>query len=152
MWGMLKASGSLSAVLIAQTGGGGRLSISLSEHQNSKFRYLSWKCEIRGIHECQGPRPQLAEWTSLGLQQVLWRAIWGRGGWGIQLFLASLDGVQHLQSMLEKDPAFETSPNWPQLVEWCSTCISFDHHLIKNRWRADEELMKSWWRADEELM
>ena len=24
--------------------------------------------------------------------------------------------------MLEKDPAYETSPNWPQLVEWCSTC------------------------------
>ena len=33
-------------------------------------------------------------------------------------------GVQHLQSMLEKDPAFETSPNWPQLVEWCSTCTA----------------------------
>ena len=37
-------------------------------------------------------------------------------------FWASPDGVQHLQSMLEKDPTFETSPNWPQLVEWCSTC------------------------------
>ena len=39
-------------------------------------------------------------------------------------FWASADGVQHLQSMLEKDPAFETSPNWPQLVEWCSTCTA----------------------------
>ena len=39
-------------------------------------------------------------------------------------FWASADGVQHLQSMLEKDPAFETSPNWPQVVEWCSTCTA----------------------------
>ena len=39
-------------------------------------------------------------------------------------FWASPDGVQHLQSMLEKDPTFETSPNWPQLVEWCSTCTA----------------------------
>ena len=37
---------------------------------------------------------------------------------------AGPDGVQHLQSMLEKDPTFETSPNWPQLVEWCSTCTA----------------------------
>ena len=39
-------------------------------------------------------------------------------------FWAGPDGVQHLQSMLEKDPTFETSPNWPQLVEWCSTCTA----------------------------
>ena len=39
-------------------------------------------------------------------------------------FWASPDGVQHLQSLLEKDPTFETSPNWPQLVEWCSTCTA----------------------------
>ena len=39
-------------------------------------------------------------------------------------FWASADGVQHLQSMLEKDSAFETSPNWPQVVEWCSTCTA----------------------------
>ena len=30
--------------------------------------------------------------------------------------------MHHLQSMLDKDPTLETSPNWPQLVEWCSTC------------------------------
>ena len=39
-------------------------------------------------------------------------------------FWSSPDGVQHLRSILEKDPAYENSPNWPQLVEWCSTCTA----------------------------
>ena len=37
-------------------------------------------------------------------------------------FWSSPDGVQHLRTLLEKEPAYENSPNWPQLVEWCSTC------------------------------
>ena len=39
-------------------------------------------------------------------------------------FWASPDGEQQLRIMLEKDPTLETSPNWPQLVEWCSTCTA----------------------------
>ena len=39
-------------------------------------------------------------------------------------FWSSPDGVQHLRTLLEKDPAYENSPNWPQLVEWCSTCTA----------------------------
>ena len=40
-------------------------------------------------------------------------------------FWSSPDGEQQLRSMLEKDPTLlETSPNWPQLVEWCSTCTA----------------------------
>ena len=34
----------------------------------------------------------------------------------------SPEEIQRLRLMLEKDPDFKTSSNWPQLVEWCSTC------------------------------
>ena len=34
----------------------------------------------------------------------------------------SPEEIQRLRLMLEKDPDFKTSSNWPKLVEWCSTC------------------------------
>ena len=36
----------------------------------------------------------------------------------------SPEEIQRLRLSLEKDPKFETSSNWPSLVEWCSTCTS----------------------------
>ena len=34
----------------------------------------------------------------------------------------SPEEIQRLRLSLKKDPKFETSSNWPSLVEWCSTC------------------------------
>ena len=36
----------------------------------------------------------------------------------------SPEEIQRLRLSLEKDPKFETSSNWPSLVDWCSTCTS----------------------------
>ena len=36
----------------------------------------------------------------------------------------SPEEIQRLRLSLKKDPEFETSSNWPSLVEWCSTCTS----------------------------
>ena len=34
----------------------------------------------------------------------------------------SHEEIQQLRNLLLKDLDFETSSNWPQLIEWCSTC------------------------------
>ena len=36
----------------------------------------------------------------------------------------SPEEIQRLRLSLKKDPKFETSSNWPSLVEWGSTCTS----------------------------
>ena len=36
----------------------------------------------------------------------------------------SPEEIERLRLLLEKDPEFETSSSWPNLVEWCSTCTS----------------------------
>ena len=37
-------------------------------------------------------------------------------------FLTSPEELQRLRLLLEKNPDFEASSSWPQLVEWCSSC------------------------------
>ena len=37
-------------------------------------------------------------------------------------FLTSPEELQRLRQLLEKNPDFEASSSWPQLVEWCSSC------------------------------
>ena len=37
---------------------------------------------------------------------------------------SSPEEIQHLRLLVKKDPAFETSSSWPNLVVWCSTCTS----------------------------
>ena len=36
----------------------------------------------------------------------------------------SPEEIQRLRQLLKKDPSFETSSNWPHLVEWCTSCTS----------------------------
>ena len=38
--------------------------------------------------------------------------------------LTSPEEIQRLRQMLKKDPSFQTSSSWPNLVEWCSSCPS----------------------------
>ena len=39
-------------------------------------------------------------------------------------FWTSLEELQRLQLLVEKDPEFENSSDWPMLVEWCPSCGS----------------------------
>ena len=39
-------------------------------------------------------------------------------------FWTSLEELQRLQGLVEKDPDFENSSDWPGLVEWCPSCGS----------------------------
>ena len=39
-------------------------------------------------------------------------------------FWTSLEELQRLQLLVEKDPDFENSSDWPGLVEWCPSCGS----------------------------
>ena len=36
----------------------------------------------------------------------------------------SPEELQRLRVLVEKDPGYETSSNWPMLVEWCTSCSS----------------------------
>ena len=38
--------------------------------------------------------------------------------------LTSPEEIHRLRHMLKKDPTFQTSSSWPNLVEWCSSCTS----------------------------
>ena len=36
----------------------------------------------------------------------------------------SPEEIQRLRGLVKRDPEFETSSSWPNIVEWCSTCTS----------------------------
>ena len=98
------------------------MSISLPELQNYKFRYLSGKCEVRAHQSAMVHDHNWQNEPPLDFNKSYDERYGDEEDEASNSFWSSSDGVQHLQSMLEKDPAYETSPNWPQLVEWCSTC------------------------------
>ena len=37
-------------------------------------------------------------------------------------FWTSQEELQRLRILVEKDPEYESSPDWPMLVEWCTSC------------------------------
>ena len=44
-------------------------------------------------------------------------------------FWTSTEELQRLQLLLEEDPEYETSSEWPGIVEWCTSCA--DTRVVK---------------------
>ena len=44
-------------------------------------------------------------------------------------FWTSKEELQRLRLLVEEDPEYETSSEWPGLVEWCSSCA--DTRVVK---------------------
>ena len=49
----------------------------------------------------------------------------------------SHEEIQQLRNLLLKDLDFETSSNWPQLIEWCSTCT--ETRIVKEEVYSDQK-------------
>ena len=52
-------------------------------------------------------------------------------------YLTSPEELQRLRCLLANDPAFENSPSWPKLTEWCSSCTKT--RLVKVVLHSEEE-------------
>ena len=72
------------------------------------------------LHQWQGEPPQgKLQWSKS------WDERYGdEEDMAANAIFQSPEEIQRLRLSLKKDPEFETSSNWPSLVEWCSTCTS----------------------------
>ena len=62
----------------------------------------------------------------------------------------SHEELQRLRLLLEEDPDFENSPNWPMVVEWCSTCSM--SRVVKLVLPPDKEMLEAEVMEEEEIV
>ena len=79
-----------------------------------------WPVKVRG-----SVMGHLHQWKSEPPEGTLqWSKSWDEEDMAANAMFQSPEEIQRLRLSLEKDPKFETSSNWPSLVDWCSTCTS----------------------------
>ena len=106
------------------------LSTSLASPWPVKMRCF-WGTQ-GGAGQRHASSPPLAQWATRGqvhVEQVLGRAVWGRGGYGSQCHAHKSRGDNSPQDGVEEGPrlCYFLQSNWPSLVEWCS--IQFNWNI-----------------------